>query len=312
MAALHGFLNINKPTGVTSAEVVNRVKQVCRSVTRHNYVKIGHCGTLDPLANGVLVLCLGHASRLQDILHEQPKSYVGRFLLGQETNTEDTTGEVTLETPIGDHVTREAITALLPEFTGRIAQVPPAFSSISIDGRRAYKMARKGRDVEIDAREVEIFELALTNFEPPYFDLKITCAAGTYIRSLGRDIGRRLGCGATMAGLTRDAVGPFQLDNAMHIDRLQNDNLRTALHPPAHAVPNFPLWKVTGRYEALARMGNPVPIAHAEQLPNSGVAESRIGFIGECGNLLAIGEVRPDRQDLKPRIVLSDKIGSGK
>lgn len=312
MSALHGFLNIHKPTGCTSAEIVNRVKHVCRKITRHNHVKIGHCGTLDPLATGVLVLCLGHASRLQNILHEQPKSYSGRFLLGRETNTEDILGEVTREAPIGDDISEAAIEQLLPDFIGKVAQVPPAFSSISIDGRRAYKMARKGRDVEIEARDVEIFNLALTNFDRPHFDLSITCAAGTYIRSLGRDIGRRLGCGATMAALTRDSVGPFQLSDALPIEELRNDNLQSALHSPLLAVPHFPQWRVVGRYEALARMGNPVPIAHAEQLSNEHATDSRIGFIGESGQLLAIGEVRLDRQDLKPHIVLSDKTGSGK
>ena len=180
-----GVLNVDKPVGVTSRDVVNQVVRLVRPA------KVGHAGTLDPLATGVLVVCVGHATRLINLVQEGRKRYRGRFRLGQTSDTDDVTGNVQ---PAGDWsgITKTQLEAELVEFIGQIQQVPPQFSAVHVQGQRAYDLARRGVAVELTARPVEVFSLQLTAFEPPDFELDVVCGSGTYIRSIGRDLGTRL------------------------------------------------------------------------------------------------------------------------
>ena len=204
---MFGILNLNKPVGCTSRDAVNRVQRLIRPV------KVGHAGTLDPLAQGVLVLCLGPATRLIERVQQMPKHYRGTFRLGCHSPTDDTEGEVV---PLSGATPppRAAITAALGQFVGRIHQRPPAYSALKIGGQRAYHLARKGQAVTLPLRPVTIHALSINRFEYPELVLDIECGSGTYIRSLGRDLAKVVGTAAVMTGLTRTAIGPYAIDDA--------------------------------------------------------------------------------------------------
>ena len=233
MTGLFGLLNINKPRGVTSRDVVNHVQAIVRPE------RVGHAGTLDPLATGVLVVCLGAATRLVEYVQRQRKQYRAAFLLGRTSDTEDVTGNVAALTspPVP---AREEIAAVLPRFVGTIEQVPPAFSALKLAGRRAYDVARAGGTVELAPRRVEVHDIALRDYQYPSLCLDIVCGSGTYVRSLGRDIARALGTEAVMAELQRTAIGAFCVDDACELADLRGDSLEAHLLPAARAVADLP------------------------------------------------------------------------
>src|SRR5262245_35406014 len=200
---MFGLLNIDKPAGLTSRDVVSRVQRLVRPQ------KVGHAGTLDPLATGVLVVAVGPATRLVEYVQRMPKTYQGTFLLGRTSDTEDVEGEVVeLDSP--PVPTRAEIDAALPRFIGTIEQRPPAYSALKVAGRRAHKLARRGEAVELAPRPVEIHAIELLRYEYPEMELRIDCGSGTYVRSLGRDVAEAVDTGAVMAALRRLAIGPFQ------------------------------------------------------------------------------------------------------
>src|SRR5436190_8799230 len=199
---MFGLLNVDKPSGLTSRDVVNRVQ---RLVKPH---KVGHAGTLDPLASGVLVVCVGPATRLIEYVQRMPKRYLATFLLGRRSETEDIEGAVTelTDTPVP---TVEQAHGALPNFVGRIQQLPPAFSALKVDGQRAYALARKGETPDLQPRPIEVYSVELVEYSYPQLVLDIRCGSGTYVRSLGRDIARALGTEAVMSALVRTEIGPF-------------------------------------------------------------------------------------------------------
>lgn len=229
---MFGFLVINKPAGITSRHALNLIaKQVRRT-------KVGHAGTLDPLATGVLVACIGPATRLTQFVQQMPKKYTACFRLGLESPTEDIEGELT---PVKDppQITAEQLKAILPSFLGTIMQMPPKFSALRVDGKRAYDLARKGAEVELKPRPVQIDELILTKFDYPDFQLDIVCGSGTYVRSLGRDIGQHLGSNAVMTSLVRTAIGDFQIEEALDIEDLSRKICQSSLQPAIRALPHL-------------------------------------------------------------------------
>jgi tRNA pseudouridine55 synthase len=305
-----GILNLDKPIGLTSRDVVDHVVRLVRPA------KAGHAGTLDPLATGVLVVCVGHATRLINLVQEGRKRYLAQFLLGQRSNTDDITGNIE---PGGDwtHVTEELLAALLPEFTGRISQVPPQFSAIHVQGRRAYDLARRGEVVELAARPVEVFTLRLTDFRPPEFELEIVCGSGTYVRSIGRDLGQRLGCGAVMSRLRRSAVGPFDVAQAVTQEALTAGTLDQFLQPAICAVSHLPQRTLnTDEVIAVRRGQSLAGVTPAKTPPTiEPVAENpqlvaQIALVGTDGQLLGIGELDPITSRLQPRIVFPHDAGS--
>ena len=302
MRVYNGLININKPAGKTSLDVTHRVSWLLKQITGHKDTKIGHCGTLDPLATGVLVLCLGQATRLVPLIHEYPKRYRGQFLLGRTTDTDDITGETLQEVDLGSMppITREDIERWLPEFRGTIQQVPPDFSAVRVNGRRAYKLARAGKPVVIQPREVEILDLHLTGFELPHFELDITCGSGTYIRSIGRDLGVRLECGATMTQLERVSVGPFSVEQAISLEDLTIDNLDAAIQSPVAAVPHFPIVRIEPSQFPGVRNGNPIPIT--DQVPAN---TDRVVLVTSIGQPIAIARVGSESGLLHPTIVFN-------
>jgi tRNA pseudouridine55 synthase len=228
-----GILNLNKPAGVTSRDVVNRVQRVVRP---H---KVGHAGTLDPLATGVLVVGVGPATRLVEYVQRMPKQYLATFLLGRESDTEDVEGTVR-ELAAPPIPSREAIAAALPRFLGRIAQRPPAFSALKVDGQRAYKKARAGDAVALAPREIDVYSIDLVSYDYPRWVLDIACGSGTYVRSLGRDMAESLGTAAVMEKLERTAIGDFHVRDAIDPAVLTADNIITCLQSPSLAVAALP------------------------------------------------------------------------
>ncbi len=228
MVANEGILNVDKPAGITSHDVVDQVRRLAG--TR----RVGHAGTLDPLATGVLLLCLGRATRLVAFLVGRPKVYETRLRLGQATTTYDAEGEVTAEAPAD--LTETSILAALPPFRGPIQQVPPMYSAVKRAGQPLYRLARQGLEVTRAARPVTVYELHLVAWEPPWLDLRVICSAGTYIRSLAHDLGQLLGCGAHVAALRRTAVGDFTVAEAWSLASLTADTWARALAPADRAV----------------------------------------------------------------------------
>lgn len=235
MSELFGFLVIDKPVGKTSRDVVNIVQRLARPA------KAGHAGTLDPLATGVLVICLGAATRLVSMVQEGRKCYRAEFQFGVTSPTDDLEGTVVdvLDAP---RLTRAAIEAVLPKFVGTIQQVPPAHSAVHVAGRRAYELARRGEIPNLPPREVTISRIEIVDFIKATQTIicDVDCGSGTYIRSLGRDIAARLKTGCVMTSLRRLAVGPFSLDTAISTTTLSRDVLEQELIPAARAFDDFP------------------------------------------------------------------------
>jgi tRNA pseudouridine55 synthase len=201
-----GLLLIDKPSGITSHDAVARVR---RALGTH---KVGHAGTLDPMATGLLLVGVGRATRLLRFLGELPKLYEGTGRLGVETTTLDADGEVVRESPV--EVTEEELRGAIASFVGEIDQVPPAYSAVKVGGERLYKAARRGDEVEAPLRRVEVYAFNLRRFASPDFDVRVRCGGGTYVRSLVADVGSKLGCGAHLTRLRRTAIGPFSVQNA--------------------------------------------------------------------------------------------------
>ena len=292
-ASLCGLLNIHKPEGWTSREVVNHVQKLVRPA------KAGHAGTLDPLATGVLVVCVGPATRLINFVQASTKRYRGRFRLGLTSDTEDISGALT-ELPGAELVTRDSIESLLPGLTGQILQRPPAFSALHVDGQRAYELARKGKTVELDPRPVRIDRLILTEFSPPDFVLEITCGAGTYVRSVGRDLGAQLGCGAVMTALVREAVGSFAVSTAINPEHLDRDQLIANLIPARQAVDHLPTTTISDDEIVALRQGKSLSGQH---IP-TGPAGTMLALLNATGELVAVAELTAEGR-CQPRIVLA-------
>lgn len=278
--SISGILNVNKPAGMTSHDVVAKVRRILQkrasawppsmsTVPGTDTVqgkaptrpRVGHAGTLDPLATGVLLVCVGQATRLVEYLMDTVKVYRARLRLGITTDTHDAEGKVVAEVPV--QVTEDEVRRALANFLGPIKQVPPMYSALKHQGTPLYKLARQGIEVERAPRRVEIHELLLEDWSPPVsstepqFTIRIACSSGTYIRALARDMGQWLGCGAHVAALTRLACGSFTLEEAISLEELAQavveGRLEKVMHPPEAAVADWPslildeeaAWRIT-------------------------------------------------------------------
>ena len=210
-----GFLNLFKPAGPTSMEIVRRVKRLTGLRKR-----VGHAGTLDPLAEGVLPICLGQATRLMEYVVDSLKHYRMRVYLGVTTTTYDAEGEVVCKQDV-DVVDEEQVEGALRAFRGTICQTPPMYSALKQEGQRLYKLARAGVEVERAPRKVQVMHLELAEFNPPELLLDVECGRGLYLRSLAHDLGHALGCGAHLSGLTRLRSGPFLMEEAISLGQLE-------------------------------------------------------------------------------------------
>lgn len=316
---MNGFLNIDKPQGLTSRSVVDHINRLLRErgLTRATLPKVGHAGTLDPLATGVLVVAVGHATRLIELVQSRPKEYLGTFLFGKRSDTDDVSGQVIEgDTERAALITRAELDAALVEFRGSIQQVPPAYSAVRVEGRRAYKLARRGEEVQLQAKAVEVHRLEVVRFKPPELTLDIECGSGTYIRSLGRDLGERLGCGAVMSDLVRTRIGQFEQSQAISISALTAESVVSELLPCAVATTHLPAYVCDeSEMKSLSHGLSIGPRESAWQSANPGHPEV-FAFVDTAGTLLAIGGWDHRWPELRPRLNLiaacgTDEVGNG-
>lgn len=286
-----GLIIVDKPVGPTSHQVVNIVRRGT------GIRKVGHAGTLDPRASGVLILCLGAATRLSEYLSTSSKRYQAVVRFGLATRTYDAEGDVLRET--GSAPARKDIEAALPQFMGEIHQVPPPYSAIKISGKKAYELARKGEEPNLEPREVIIHDLKISSYKPPDLTLEIGCSAGTYIRSLAHDLGVVLSTGAHLAALRRIKAGPFAIEDAVPLPKLEVgfmvDKWERYVAPAVDALPEFP--KVSVTEEDLEK------IRHGHRLI---AEEGSVGFargVGPDGELVAVLEAVEDGSLWHPRKV---------
>ncbi len=210
------IIGIDKPLGWTSFDAVKRVRGAIQRRLHLKKFKVGHAGTLDPLATGVLIVCTGRATKRIDELQNGDKEYVATIRLGATTPSFDLETEVDAVYP-WEHITRERVEEIIPTFIGKIMQVPPVFSAVKVDGKRAYNLARKGKEVELKAKSLYIKEMELLGMDMPEITLRIVCSKGTYIRALARDLGEALGSGAHLTGLRRTRVGDVRVEDCLTI-----------------------------------------------------------------------------------------------
>ena len=247
-----GVLVINKSDGMTSHDVVNKIRRI------YGTKRVGHTGTLDPLATGVLVVLIGRATKAAEYLSADKKGYKATLRLGITTDTEDTTG--TVLTKYADPLpSYDEVTSVLKNFTGDLTQIPPMYSAIKVNGQKLYDLARKGVTVERESRPITIYSISCTKTDVESdFILDVECSAGTYIRTLCADIGAKLGCGAAMATLCRTSAGGFSIDNAYTLDQLaemSENELISLLKPTEELFSDLPAVKLPAFYEKLSRSG---------------------------------------------------------
>ena len=290
---MNGWLLVDKPGGVTSHDVV----QSARGWLRQR--RVGHTGTLDPLATGLMVLCLGYATRLSEYLLEQTKEYCAVIRFGQTTDSYDADGEVTSTNPV--NIGLAEVTNALHQFRGEINQIPPVFSAKKHSGKRSYKLAREGKTVRMRARRVRIDKLHAIDFENVDVTLELSCSAGTYVRSLAHDLGQVLGCGAHLVSLRRTAVGKFSIQQAHTTKELESEFVsglgKRHVLPPGEALSDWPEIMLRGEWVRKLQHGNPVKVG--------GSIPHRLGLAYDSrGKLIAVVEGHPKEGHWQPRKVL--------
>ena len=250
---LNGIINIYKEKGFTSHDVVAKMRGICKQK------KIGHTGTLDPDATGVLPVCLGSGTKLCDMLTDKDKEYVAQLLLGVETDTQDISGQVLRRQPV--NVTEDQVSHAVMSFLGDYMQVPPMYSALKVNGKKLYELARAGKEVERQPRPVKIRELEILEMELPVVKIRVACSKGTYIRTLCADIGEKLGCGGTMQSLLRTKVGIFHVKDAVTLSQLEQirdaGGLDKLLYPVESAFEECPSLHIQPAHRKLLDNGNP-------------------------------------------------------
>ncbi|MCA9074162.1 MAG: tRNA pseudouridine(55) synthase TruB [Planctomycetaceae bacterium] len=287
-----GLINLNKPAGWSSRKAVDHVKRLVKPA------KIGHAGTLDPLATGVLILTIGKATRLTPFLHDLTKSYRAEFLLGHESETDDTEGDVQ-PCEHARPLTRGDIERVLPRFVGRIEQTPPIYSAVKIKGRRAYELARKGKTPDIKPRMVDIHRLEIVEFSPEKLVLEMDCGTGTYVRSVGRDLARAAGSCAVMTSLIRTRIGGHLIEDAKSPEEITRESLAKVMLPASEGV--GPMRKITCESSALQMIqhGRSVPFRESSA-PDD---HEPCALLDPDGGLMAIAEYRETDRHFAPRHV---------
>lgn len=286
-----GLLVVDKPRGITSRDAVDRAQRWFPRGT-----KLGHTGTLDPLATGVLVLCLGSATRLTEYVQHMAKTYRTTIHLGGVSDTDDADGAVTPR-QIEIAPARQEIDACLEGFLGAIDQVPPAYSAAKVSGQRAYAIARAGEEVHLTARRVRIDGIDVLNYQYPLLELEVRCGKGTYIRSLARDIGEKLGCGGYVEVLRRTCVGPFRAEDGLHLDS-EWEEARSKLLPPALALADLPKLTLTLQAATRLRQGRAVPLSECRG-EVAEVGEEAAAFTGD-GACVAVVRIERHTGEVKP------------
>jgi len=279
---VNGWINIDKPQGMTSTQVIGRVRRIT------NAQKLGHAGTLDPLATGILPIALGEATKTIQFAQDHDKVYRFTITWGEARNTDDAEGEVVESSPA--RPSEADIRALIPRFIGDIEQVPPKFSAIKVDGERAYALARAGEDVELFSRIVSVYDLRLVRTDPDSAVFEMECGKGTYVRSVARDMGRLLGCFGYVSDLRRTAVGNFSENNAISLDALeqmvQSPDPDRYLLPVETVLDDIPVLALTGEEISRIKQGQSLKFISRPDFERFAVA----GVDETTDTILAVGD----------------------
>ena len=279
---INGILNIDKPKGATSMDVVRRIKRASKQK------RVGHGGTLDPIATGVIPICIGQATRMMEYVVDGSKEYRGVVELGVETDTYDAMGEAVREEDC-TAVTASRIEAALESFEGEVMQVPPMYSALKMKGKRLYDLARAGIEVEREARRVDVYAVKLIDYTPPLAVIEVSCGRGFYMRSLAHDLGQALGCGGHLKELVRLRSGPFSVTEAASLgeaeERFLGGDWCGMVHPPDAVVQHLRAIMVEKPVEAMIRQGRPVPAGPG--VPASDPDERRRVY-GDDGSFVGI------------------------
>jgi tRNA pseudouridine55 synthase len=296
---ISGLLVIDKPSGMTSRSAVDRVQGWFPRRTR-----IGHTGTLDPLATGVLVLCVGTATRLTEFVQAMPKTYRAGLLLGARSETDDLEGPMT-SVEVERIPEAAQVHGALEAFIGEVDQVPPTYSAAKVTGRRAYELARKGRTVTLQPRKVTIYDIDILAFAFPRLEIEVRCGKGTYIRSVARDLGENLGCGALIETLRRTRVGPFQVEDAVALD-VEADVAHGRMHPLAAAVADLPQVLVDRQQECDLVQGRTILCAGNDKMATFAGAQTCAALDAD-GRLIAVGTWDASRSRFAPAKVIANQ-----
>ena len=295
-----GFIVVDKPSGRTSHDVVDEAR---RWFGTH---RVGHLGTLDPQATGVLPLAIRAATKLIPFIEGGAKEYDGTIVLGTETDTLDHEG-IVLRRFSGTLPDRAAVEQALCAFRGDVQQIPPMYSAVKKDGVPLHRLARRGEEVERDPKWVTIDELELTRFELPELDVRVLCSSGTYVRVIASDLGEALGCGAHLGGLCRSRSGPFSLDSARTVEEFEaavaSGKVESMLIPMAEAL-GFPVHVVAGERLIRLRNGGDLPAGDLHRA----VPGTRVSILDEAGDFLAVAELRVDRRLWPLRVLPRESI----
>ena len=280
---ISGILNIKKEPGFTSHDVVAKLRGIVHQK------KIGHTGTLDPDATGVLPVCLGKATKLCDIIGDWDKTYEAVLLLGRETDTEDTSGQTLKEREVT--VTEEEIRDIILSFQGSYDQIPPMYSALKVNGKKLYELAREGKVIERKARPVKILDIQILEIDLPKVRMEVSCSKGTYIRTLCHDIGEKLGCGGCMESLIRTRVSTFRIEDAKTLDEIetlkQEGKLAELLVPIDAMFPSYPKITVKDDWKAFAKNGNPLDLKMLKEACGQD-EETQVRLYDESGKFIAI------------------------
>ncbi len=289
---MHGVLNLYKPSGISSFDCIRHLRRVLGSLP------LGHAGTLDPMARGVLIILIGAATRLSRFFLHSDKEYEAEVLFGKETDTDDITGRILAEAPV-PRLALEELQQLLNSFLGIQPQVPPTFSALKQQGQPAYRLARRGTPLRLPPRQVNIKELELLKWHPPLVTLRAVVSSGTYIRALARDLGKAAGTVATLASLTRTRAGQFTLADALPLHQADTDTIVRRLIPVTEALPELPQVELTEVQARKLRQGQTVDVTGCADADNVlAVTASR--------NFLCLAAVHQNR--IKPlRMIYAEK-----
>ncbi|MBM4349202.1 MAG: tRNA pseudouridine(55) synthase TruB [Deltaproteobacteria bacterium] len=305
---IDGLLVVDKPEGMTSLDVVREIK------ARFLIKKAGHIGTLDPFATGVLPIVINEGTKLVPFLHDDPKGYEAVMKLGEETRTDDLTGEI-IKKGVWEGLSTEVIRMVFKSFSGKIRQTPPMFSAVKVKGKPLYRMARKGIEIEREEREIHLYDLQIQKIDLPIIHFRVSCSRGTYIRALARDIGKRIGCGAHLISLRRTRSGPFTLDQAIPMDGLKaltgNEAFHSSLIPMREVLLGLPevigdermVRKVRYGKEMTVRDLDPQtlpPFEEGQWLKMSSPEEGLVAILQSVLRGGEIGKADPDRIALRP------------
>ena len=281
---ISGVLVVNKRSGMTSHDVVGKVRRL------YHTRRVGHTGTLDPMAEGVLVVLVGRAAKAAEYLTVKTKQYRAVLRLGLTTDTEDVTGKTL--TVSGDIPSPERVCEVAATFVGEILQTPPMYSALKVNGQKLCDLARRGIEVEREARPITVYALSCKHLQDHDYELNVTCSAGTYIRTLCADIGKALGCGGVMAALCRTAAGEYSLENATALEALEAKNdseLAAQLLPIESLFEELPAIPLPAFFEKLARSGCEI---YQKKLGTAREIGTRVRMCKENGHFFALGEVR--------------------